>query len=394
MTQPVRPPFAHGGQKSASHPNPQVMPSAAAVLFSPNSLTAHSEPSRANTRPELGQRASCARAGCTEPLPAQAGPGRPRRFCSQECRRRSARASRKAKRPARPQPLTTKFSDTLRTAIQGSGLTLHGISAKLLAEDGVTVSTATLSNWQTGRAPSRSQEVTARMYALERVLGLQRGKLLLLLDGDPSVQPVVVPIQPARRSSSPKSEISDLRGLADRLGRVDGYVTTAVTEQVRIGGDRKPHLSVVRQTVLAVGDDTDCYWLFYSADDGGARTYVRPLKGCRPGRHLQRGDLVADELLFDKVLKRGESHTFTFRLDFHHRSQPSPLYRRSTGQPTVEKLDMTVMFDVQPRHVWKCVWHARGEAPVDPDPVVLVDGAAHVELTHPVPGMHGLRWTW
>ncbi len=94
------------------------------------------------------------------------------------CRNRSetAGASVRAMRTA------TAFNPRLRMAIKQSHLSLREISTRLLKQDGVQIGRSTLSNWQNNASPRRGPTEDTRIYALERVLRLRRGELLLLLE--------------------------------------------------------------------------------------------------------------------------------------------------------------------------------------------------------------------
>lgn len=61
-----------------------------------------------------------------------------------------------------------------------------------------------------------------------------------------------------------------------------------------------------------------------------------------------RGDLIAVELIYDRILKPGETHTFTFQLDEQQLAQPVRDCRRWAGPPALESLRMSVVFDSTP----------------------------------------------
>ncbi|WP_048876763.1 hypothetical protein, partial [Saccharomonospora saliphila] len=69
------------------------------------------------------------------------------------------------------------FSETLRSAISTSGLSLDRIQVRL-QERGVPVSVTALSYWQSGkRQPERGRSIRA-VLALEQILDLPTGSLL------------------------------------------------------------------------------------------------------------------------------------------------------------------------------------------------------------------------
>jgi hypothetical protein len=268
-------------------------------------------------------------------------------------------------------------------------MSLEVISAQLLELDGVVVSKSTLSNWQSGRPPRRGAEEDERIYALERVLRLRRGELLLLLDDRPARG------GRAAAAVSGDDETRPLRTFVGTLGGVSSCITIAVEERVHVAADRRPQQRVVRQTVRAVAENADCYWAIYSADATGPIVPpVKPLRGCRVGRLVPRGDLLAVELLFDRILKPGESHTFDFCIEEKDLTQPVRECRRWAGPPALERLDMTVRFETPPRQVLAGQWRTRRDEIHGARPVPVVDGIARLRLSHPVPGMYGLTWRW
>lgn len=333
----------------------------------------------------------CARPGCNEAFEVRTGPGRPQRYHNATCRRASTSGSRPAPvdEPASP---PTAFSRTLDEAIRGSTLTLRAICATLAAEDGVSLSASTLSNWRSGRVPEERSDRNDRVYGLERVLRLDRGSLLLQLDRG---TPAPAAPEPSPRRPSPHQALVEFRDQLGRLGGVGGYVSTRVSESCVIGPDCRRHHRRVRQTTLATEDDTDAYWLLASADRRDTTITLQTIKGCRLGRQQQQGALRAYELLFDRTLGRGETHTFTYQLGFPEETELVPFIRRWTsppGQPALDHFDLEVHFQNPPRQVWECRWPTEAGAPVDVRPVGLGDGRARLTMAHPVPGLIGLRW--
>lgn len=330
----------------------------------------------------------------------QTGPGRPRRFCSQRCGRIAARRGSSAATSTRRPPLPNSFAHELRLAIERHDQPLHKI-ANALARDGVFISPAALSAWQRGfNQPRRGTDHDGRVLALERELGLPSGRLLLLL-GDSATPrrgrlPTSRPEKAPARPTSVEDEVLRLRSHISRLGGVDAYLTTAIVERLHIGPEQIPIHCTIKQRVRAIYDDVDCYWFLHSADQDTASTLVAATKGCRIGRQISwRSGLAAHELLFDRILGRGQAHVFEFTLTYEYISQPLPLFRRSIRQPPLEHLEMGVVFTDHPAQVWQCRWPRLPEAPVDvrrlePRP----DNSALLILRNPRPGTYGLRWEW
>lgn len=333
----------------------------------------------------------CQRDGCPNRFFRSPGRGRPRRFCSSSCRR----ADRNGSGPPRSTPVPPGFAGVLTQAIDRSRLTLSQIRDRIADEDGVLLARTTLHNWCTGTSPQRRPQLHEQLYALERVLGLSRGTLLLLLDpyspADDGTPTVPEP------SAAPSTQIRTLRKQVSRLGGVDGYLTTQVSEQCAVSADRHRHSRQVVQTVLATSEYTDCYWLFAAADHPEEDIEVSKLQSCRLGREIRQGDVRAKELLFGTTLRRGQKHTFGFRLTMPRAPRPIESIRRWTsppGQPTLDHFELAVTFATQPRRVFESVWPTETSDPEDRRTVPFDAGTARMSLDHPAPAVVGLRWDW
>ena len=103
--------------------------------------------------------------------------------------------------PTSASPTSAPFAATLGQAIAHHGKPLSEL-ARILTADGVAISTATLSAWQRGSyAPRQDQYRVGRILALERVLSLPMGRLLLLLDDGPRA-PHRAPVRAARSGAT------------------------------------------------------------------------------------------------------------------------------------------------------------------------------------------------
>ena len=333
----------------------------------------------------------CQRTGCSNHFSRSPGPGRPRRFCSSSCRRADRHDAGKPRLASAP----PGFAGILAEAITRSRLTLTEICDRLAGEDGVALARTTLHNWCTGTRPQRRPRLHEQLCALERVLGLRRGTLLLQLDpGTPADDATPSAPEP---SVAPRAQVRTLRQRVRRLGGVDGYLTTEVSERCTVSPDRNGHFRQVVQTVLATGEHTDCYWLFAAADHSGEEVNLSMLRSCRLGRKVRYGDVLALELLFDTKLRRGQEHTFGFRLTMPRGPQPVESVRRWTsppGQPTLDRFELAVTFSTPPLRVFESVWPTETSDPDDRRPVPLDAGTARMALDHPAPAVVGLRWEW
>lgn len=340
----------------------------------------------------FGGRTLCAHAGCGRAVARRSGPGRPPRFCSAQCRQAARHEARSAATQAstRPPRHTSRFSEVFRAEVERADISLQDISDLVLQEDGIMVSRSTLSSWQCGRTPRRgTEEQDNRIYAVERVLRLHRSQLLLLLD-EPSIAGSNEPAQ-----TGGDDEVRALRVLAGQLGGVSNCIIIAVEDEQRVI-DHKVQDRTVKQVVRAIAPNADCYWTIYDPDASGPDVPFTPVQGCRIGRKVPKGDLIAVELLFDRILQPGETHTFSFRIDEEELTQPVRDCRRWAGPPALELLKMSVHFDEKslPRQVSACQWATDDQLARPARPVRVVEGVARLRMPHPPAGLYGLSWRW
>ena len=276
------------------------------------------------------------------------------------------------------------------------GLSLEETSRRLKAEYGVDASPASISNWTHGRLPRRTKDCRRLVEALEYLLRRTPGEMQLLLERDreerrPKPKPKPVAGQPVTEEVA----VRNLRERMLALAASDSYAVTAVDERVLIGADRREYQRTVRLTVRALNSYTDCYRLVYSPDDGQATSKIRDAWNCRRGRELRgERDLAEMELLFDRVLDRGATHTFDYVESVQHCGPLQCWARRGVGHSEVAQIRMVVRFAVPPARVWACRWNGRDAGPVERTELAVVDHLATLELAHPTPGLHGIAWSW
>jgi hypothetical protein len=194
-----------------------------------------------------------------------------------------------------------------------------------LADRGIQVGLASLSDWQHGRAwPQRANSLRA-IGALEDILGLPSRTLTGLLDGRRCL-----PFQPQQgidEYSGPIGELLDaLPG--SRSWDVD-VLTTEHVVTVDVG--RSPSTVLVRSLVRARHDGVHRVVLRYFGAPGCVidRVGVRPVRNCRVGQVLrhQDGRVLVAELLFGQSLQAGQTWmyegelrdpTASARTDFAH----------------------------------------------------------------------------
>jgi hypothetical protein len=284
------------------------------------------------------------------------------------------------------------FDVVLRKAIQERGLPLERLRSRL-AERGIQVGLASLSDWQHGRAwPQRANSLRA-ISALEDILNLSCGTLTALLDGRPS-QPFR-PRQGVDEYSGPVGELLDALP-----GSRSWDLDTLTTEHtVSVDASCGPSTVRVRNLVRARREGVDRLFLRYFGASGCAidQVAVRPVRNCHTGRVLrhQEGRVLVAELMFGQPLQYGQTWIFeselydptaTARTEFAHG------FRRPEGSYLLE-----VRFDaaVLPRRVYGYL-----RADLDAEIHQLTDlplnnhHAVHLAAADMTAGVLGISWEW
>jgi hypothetical protein len=216
------------------------------------------------------------------------------------------------------------FHVLLRSAIRDRGLPLDRLQARL-AERGIQVGLASLSNWQQGRAwPQRANSLRA-IGALEDILGLPSRALTGLLDGRR-----YLPFQSQQGIDEHTGPLGDL---LDALPGARAWDLDVLTTEhgVTVGADRSPSAVLIRGLVRARRDGVNRVVLRYFGAPGCLidGVGVRALRNCRVGQVLrhQEGRILIAELLFGQPLRAGQTWiyegeltdpTASARTDFAH----------------------------------------------------------------------------
>lgn len=292
----------------------------------------------------------------------------------------------------------TNFADALRAAIQARGLGLERIRTRLRGQ-GVSISLATLSYWQSGRSRPERRDSLVALGHLENVLEVTPGSLSALLG----------PPRPRGRWLSKSPDHPDIASLWEERDQVDDAVRGVDTrwderltrisqhDTVTVGPDREERSIVSRQVLRAESDGPD-RWVVILHIDEHNRTLplVRPLRHCRLGRMVNRPEdgLLVAELLFDRPLARGETiiteHALVNRA-------PCPLarnYERKFRLP-VREFVLEICFDPAAPPTM-CERYSRLEGHAEQTQPARL-GRTH--STHGValnfgPGRYGFRWDW
>jgi hypothetical protein len=297
-----------------------------------------------------------------------------------------------------PEPVeqTDEFAVVLRAAIRARGLGLERIRDRLRGQ-GVSVSLATLSYWQSGRSRPERRDSLAAVQLLEAVLEVPAGTLVDSV-GPPRrrgrwLSTVPVPPEVAAfwtRPDAVEDAVSEVDIKWDeRLTRISQHDRVVVGAD---GGERSYHS---RQVLRAEADGPDRWVVIMHLDEHDrAMPEIRPLRHCRLGRTVLRpadGLLVA-ELLFDRPLRKGETVITEHELVNSAPYPPATNYERKFRLP-VREFVLEVCFDPGRLPV-DCVRYSQldeaDEVAVRVEPLESVHGVA----LNFGPGRYGFRWSW
>ena len=289
------------------------------------------------------------------------------------------------------------FAEALRTAVESSGLGLKSIQRRM-RERGSAISVATLSYWQSGRSMPGRRESFEALEHLEHVLDLPAGALARLV--------------PQRSDTPPGESINTLAAaigegvqLPQIFTELDARLRRTVSlfsEHVlmTVGADRRQHTGWNRRIVRAVASGVNRIILAHQVSDPeAALPTVRPLTHCTVGaRHVVTPQaVVLTELLFDRVLEKGESVVVEYDVDY---GPPFPVdsFHELKRQLPLREFVMEVRFDPGARPT-RCEWYQSSRQ--EPDvvrrttPVKINTTNSVLVVRHDLPPMrYGLRWFW
>ncbi|WP_051791044.1 helix-turn-helix domain-containing protein [Amycolatopsis jejuensis] len=211
------------------------------------------------------------------------------------------------------------FHRALAEAVDRRGLSLSRLRAHLAAH-GVSVAESTLSYWQRGlRSPSTPRSLDV-VRALEAVLGLPPDSLVVLIGPHRSG------VEVDRRPSLPELQHSwaETCALREELCATPGASENAdldvatVVDELALGAEGRTEEISSTMVVRARRPGPDSFLVTHQDEDGSdvTATTIVAVDGCRVGRvrrSVQSAGMVF-ELLFDRSLAAGETHTFGFTL--------------------------------------------------------------------------------
>jgi hypothetical protein len=330
-------------------------------------------------------RHTCTR--CDTAIEQPAGRGRRRKYCCSACKD----DDRKRGAPWADEP----FAQAVRAPIAAHG-PLRSLQRQLTGL-GWPVSSATISNWQTGRTlPTDTREGRSRVMALESALDLPSGQLMRAwqdsrLRGASSTDATRAP-SPAARLHATSGELYNKEtrknAMIRRVEAAGGWlslnylVATAVEEDYLLGPDGLPLRSAIALTVYALRPGIDRYWYMYAFrdKDPGVDVRITPQAGCRLGDNICITEEVPPTRTVDEVVMATElrieplqpfaMHRLSYTVDYiykdnNHSRYLRPEFIRVVHMPGTRHLRLSITFDNRalPRTLTRCIWKPDPDKP-------------------------------
>ena len=285
---------------------------------------------------------------------------------------------------------TGPFHAALRAAIRRRSLTLERLRCHLRRE-GVSLSAASLSDWQHGHVrpgPASSGRVIRVLEQVLEVPGESLARLLAMRDAE-------------TEESRLDEQSGPLGELLDRLPGARELDLDVVTKQekVLVDVERRATGAWVRLLVRARRDGVDRKFLRFFGDPGCDLDQVRlhSLEHCRVGRVLRHptAPVLVAELLFTEVLRAGETWVLEYAL---HDPTGEPCEEYAHGiRTTEEHFLLEVRFDPGMLPV-DC--HSYDRIGLDEprlrrtDLALSNDNAVHLAVSGGAAGVIGIAWKW
>lgn len=293
---------------------------------------------------------------------------------------------------------TPRFADVLTAAIQGRGLSLERIRARLHSA-GVPVSIATLSYWQSGRSlPTRSRSYHT-LVELEKILNVEPGFL---------TQHTHTADGRTRRELFEWQSVLPVRDLATQVIEdlgidMQGQLTRVMQfDLVTIKGDRTEATQDCRVVWRAERQGLHRWPVVVEQDadpesDRDAVATIEALFGCDVGEVVEVSErhLVVAEMIAARPLQRGELLSAEYRITYAPTTLPSFRLSRSLSDP-VRMLGLGARFAASavPARVFAGATASMDEAFVPDTPVPVARHEAQWLWTDVRPGVYALHWEW
>ncbi|WP_243711133.1 helix-turn-helix transcriptional regulator [Actinomadura sp. KC216] len=294
--------------------------------------------------------------------------------------------------------MADSFDRALRGAIRARGLSLERLHVKL-AERGIHVSMASLSNWQRGRCrPERSQSLRA-VRALEEILDLAPYSLASLLG----------PRRPRGRwvrtvhGGLSYRDVCEVHDSVDRLlgeieNPLDGQLRwLSCTETFRVGADRDERSVRTQAVFQARADGVDRHVAVHYCENEMLPD-IRRTSFCRLGRVRTAPEtgVTAAELLFEHPLRSGDTCMVEYEFGYSGGGPEATFYQRWFRFPAHTYL-LRVQFepDTLPTRCHR-TWQPNVSTPAADVQELRLSGwhTVHMADLDVRPGVHGIRWEW
>jgi hypothetical protein len=289
--------------------------------------------------------------------------------------------------------MTGPFHLVLRTAIRERGLPLDRLRSRL-AERGIRVGLASLSDWQHGRAWPRRPNSLRAIAVLEEILDLPRHALTGLL-----ATHHLTPFRPQQGVDEYHGPMSEL---LDALPGARDWNLEVITSEhlAHVDAHRRRSRITARRLARARRDDVDRVVVRYFGAPGCAIDRVRlvPIRNCEVGRLLRHpeGRVLAAELLFGQRLQAGETWVWEYEL---HDPTPSEAendfahaFRRPEGTSLMEVRFHPDALPAQVHDYFRADLYVAKHRLNELSP--NAHHAVHVTASGMTSGVIGISWEW
>lgn len=291
---------------------------------------------------------------------------------------------------------TGPFHHALSVAVRHRGLSLERLCHRL-GEQGVHLSQATLSYWQTGRSQPERLESMRGLAILEEVLGVPPNSLARLVGS------------PRRRGRYPDDGMGepivrmwpslDLARYAEELRlpeRLELHAV-AIDDRLDIREDGSEHTKSARQVLRAATTTRTHFDLTVVDDPAGGQPVVTETHGYTPVRinWAPESGLLVVEFILDRELAPGETAIVEHSKMYPSRARSSHWTRTFYSPAAIYTLEVTFAPNHLPERCYSIHRDKNAERLTDLAEVPLTsNGQAHAVFTNAPAGEYGLRWCW
>lgn len=282
------------------------------------------------------------------------------------------------------------FAEALRAAIAARGVTLSKLQSTL-TDNGNPVSMATLSYWRSGaRQPEGAQSLSV-VEDLERLLGLDRGRLVSQLGPSARLGPITpsqLPFDEGRERRETEETLAALNAVPQNNLR---DLSTQMT--VHVGADGAIAKTVTRALVQATkGVIAEVPLIDVAPEETDIMSEISDVVGGRVAReYLHPGRLLSGVVIaLDEPITTGGTTLFEFAESFPPGYPPRSDAWHATSRPARETL-VWVHFHPDAVPTW-CEEYVETESEFVATPRSVKSGSVHAVRHGFGPGVLGIRW--